>query len=104
MVLVRVGVLPDEPLGAAACFHADVLPQIVPVGDALTLVFAPADHTHRAWRLAAVQGLARRWAPVRVNAVASGDEVAILAADTYLTHAPGVTGQYLPLAQVSGSA
>jgi hypothetical protein len=74
------------------------LPQIAPTAAALTLVFAPADHTHRAWRLAAVQGLARRWAPIRVNAVASGDEVAILAANSYLDHAPGVTGQYLPLA------
>lgn len=98
MGLVAVGPLPDEPLNAAACFHADILPQIAPVGESLTLVFDPADHTHRAWRLAAVQGLARRWAPVRINAVASADAVAIAAAHAYLGHAPGVTGQYLPLA------
>jgi hypothetical protein len=98
MTLLRVGALPEEPLSAAARFHAQVLPQIAPAGEALTLVFAPADHTHRAWRLAAVQGLARRWAPVRVNAVASADEAAILAAEAYLQNAPGVTGQYLPLA------
>lgn len=101
MALVRVGVLPDEPLCAAARFHADFLPQIAPAGDAaLTLVFDPADHTHREWRLAVVQGLARRLAPMRVNAVASADEVAIAAADTYLDNAPGVTGQYLPLAEL----
>lgn len=98
MGLVRIGSLPDEPLSAAAGFYAEVLPQIIPHDAALTLVFAPADHTHRAWRLAAVQGLARQWAPVRVNAVAGANEVAILAADTYLRKAPGVTGQYLPLA------
>jgi hypothetical protein len=103
MVLVRVGPLPDEPLSAAALFHADILPHIAPAGEPLTLVFRPADHTHRAWRLAVVQGLARRWAPIRVNAVASGDEVAIRAADTYLDHAPGVTGQYLPLASAERS-
>jgi hypothetical protein len=97
MVLVRIGVLPDEPLSAAARFHAEVLPRIAPVTEPLTLVFGPADHTHRAWRLAVVQGMARRLAPIRVNAVASVDEVAILAADTYLSQAPGVTGQYLPL-------
>ncbi len=99
MVLVRVGALPEEPLSAAARFHDEVLPRIVPAGDAaLTLVFGPADHGHRAWRLAVVQGLARRLAPLRVNAVASADEVAIAAVDAYLAAAPGVTGQYLPLA------
>jgi hypothetical protein len=100
MALLRVGPLPDEPLHAAARFHADILPHIAPMTPGLTLVFAPADHTHRAWRLAAVQGLARRWAPIRVNAVASADEGAILAANTYLDEAPGVTGQYLPLADM----
>jgi hypothetical protein len=97
MTLLRVGTLPEAPLDAAARFHADILPQIAPTDAGLTLVFAPADHTHRAWRLAAVQGLARRWAPFRVNAVASADEGAILAANSYLDQAPGVTGQYLPL-------
>ncbi len=97
MTLLRVGPLPDEPLDAAARFHAEILPRIAPGEAALTLVFTPADHTHRGWRLAAVQSLARRWAPRRVNAVASADEVAIAAADTYLNAAPGVTGQYLPL-------
>ncbi len=104
MVLCRVGPLPDEPLSAANFFYAEVLPRIVPAGEAaLTLVFGPADHTHRAWRLAVVQGLARRFAPIRINAVAGADEVAIAAADTYIRQAPGVTGQYLPLATDDGS-
>jgi hypothetical protein len=103
MALLHVGPLPDEPLNAAARFYADILPRIAPTAAALTLIFAPADHTHRAWRLAAVQGLARRWAPIRVNAVASAHDDAILAANTYLEQAPGVTGQYLPLADMAGT-
>ncbi len=100
MALLRVGQLPDEPLTAALRFHAEFLPRIASAGEtALTLVFGPADHTHRAWRLAVVQGLARRLAPVRINAVAGADEDAIAAADTYLAGAPGVTGQYLPLVE-----
>ena len=102
MALLRVGALPPEPLGAAKRFYEVVLPQIAPGDAALTLVFDPADHTHRAWRLAVAQGLARSWAPLRVNAVAGADEMAILAADTYLQDAPGVTGQYLPLAAAGG--
>ena len=63
----------------------------------LVLIFPPADHTHRAWRLAAVQGLARELAPRRVNALASADEAAISAGLAYLESAAGLTGQYLPL-------
>jgi|SRR5579863_3466878 len=100
MGLVRVGPLPGDALSAAAQFYAEVLPRITPGNESmLTLVFRPADHTHRAWRLAAVQDLARRLAPIRVNAVASADESAIAAADRYLAKAPGVTGQYLPLVE-----
>ena len=61
------------------------------------LIFLPADHTHRAWRLAAVQSLARELAPQRVNALASDSEKAISAALTYLNSAEGVTGQLLQL-------
>ncbi len=63
----------------------------------LVLIFPPADHTHRAWRLAAVQGLARELAPRRVNALASADEAGIAAGLAYLEGAAGLTGQYLPL-------
>ncbi|MGE3690173.1 MAG: Rossmann fold domain-containing protein [Novosphingobium sp.] len=68
-----------------------------PEGEGLLLVFEPADHTHRAWRLAAVQALAREHTPQRINAVASDDETAVAAAHEYLANAPGVTGQYWPL-------
>ena len=63
----------------------------------LTVIFAAADHTHRGWRLAAVQALAREHAPARVNAVAGGNATSIAAALAYLDAADGVTGQYLVL-------
>ena len=100
-MLLRVGPLPDAALAAAAQFHAEVLPRamdaLAGAGESLVLVFEPADHAHRAWRLAAVQGLARELAPLRVNAVASADEAAIAAATAYLHRAPGITGHLMPL-------
>lgn len=101
MALLRVGALPEAPLAAAARFHAEVLPRIeaalAGADDHLVVVFEPAGYTHRAWRLAAVQQLARDHVPLRVNALAAGDAQAIAAAAAYLGAAPGVTGQYLPL-------
>ena len=102
MTLLSVGPLPEDALAAAAQFHAGVLPGIVEAlrttsSAQFTLVFAPADHTHRGWRLAVVQGLAREHAPLRINAVESDDDVAIAAAAAYLANADGVTGQFLPL-------
>ncbi len=98
-MLMRIAGLPEAALAAAADFYARVLPQIDPpqTGDDLLLVFPPADHRHRAWRLAAVQALAREHAQQRVNGIESDDEAAIAAAATFLARAPGVTGQYLPL-------
>jgi hypothetical protein len=99
MPRLRVGALPGEPLAAAARFHAEDMPRALAAlaqGGDLVLVFAPADHTHRDWRLAAVRGLARAHAPARVNAVAGDDEAALAAACAYLERAPGVTGQLLP--------
>ena len=100
MALFAVEALPATALAAASRFHAEVLPEITralaDTGD-LVLVFAPADHTHHAWRLAAVQGLARQFAPARVNAVASDSPPAIAAAQHYLECAPGLTGQLLAL-------
>jgi len=101
MARYRVDDLPDDALAAAALFHARDLPLIArlasgPSGQ-LLIVFAPAGHDHRGWRLAAVQGLARKLAPLRVNAVAASDAQAIGAASDYLAGAPGVTGQYWPL-------
>lgn len=105
---LRVDGLGDDPLAAAARFHAEVLPRAVEAAagaDHLVLVLEPAHHTHRGWRLAAIQGLARRLAPCRVNAVASHDEAGIAAAVEWLSGAEGVTGQYWPLdAQGAGEA
>lgn len=101
MALLRVGPLASEALAAAAQFHAEVLPRIeaaLPAkGGQLVLIFAPADYSHHGWRLAAVQQLARKHAPVRVNALVGDDEAAIAAAARYLGAADGVTGQVLPL-------
>jgi len=99
-MLLSVGSLPEEALAAAAQFHAQVLPRVLEVlggGEDLVLVFAPADHTHRDWRNGVVRGLARQFTPIRVNAIFGDDEPAIAAAAEYLAHAPGVTGQLLPV-------
>lgn len=102
MALFRVGSLPEEPLTAAARFHAGILPSLIealsaPASRHLTLVFEPASHTHRGWRLAVVQGLAREHAPLRINAIESDDDAAIAAAAAYLAGADAITGQFLPL-------
>ncbi|PLK26577.1 Rossmann fold domain-containing protein [Novosphingobium sp. TH158] len=97
-MLVRIGPLPDGALDAASAFHAAELPRLRSMADpVVTFLFAPADHTHTAWRRAAVQSLARELAPRRINAIASDDESAIEAALAYLAAADGVTGQYLAL-------
>lgn len=106
--ILLVGPLAPEPLDAAADFHAHLLPAAEAAlcggADPLTLVFLPAGYEHRAWRLAVVQGLARRFAPSRVNALASDDPAAIAAAQRYLERAAGVTGQLLPLDSHGASA
>ncbi len=97
----RVGLLPDAALVAAARFYAVELPVIAGKlhGDSadLTLIFLSADHAHHAWRLAAIQDLARQYAPRRINALVSTDETAIAAALAYLAEAQGITGQLLML-------
>ncbi|MXP08720.1 Rossmann fold domain-containing protein [Pseudoblastomonas halimionae] len=97
MKLVRIASLPAEPLDAAAAFHAEWTGKVREEAADVLLVLPPADHTHRKWRLGAVQELAREAAPRRVNAIASSDEAAIDRARDYLAAAPGITGQYLPL-------
>lgn len=101
MDLLRVGPLPEEPLAAAADFHTRILPAAEAAlrggAGALTLVFLPGDHRHRGWRLAAIQSLARAYAPSRVNALESDDEAAIAAACQWLGGAGAITGQLLPL-------
>lgn len=100
-MLFAVEDLPAAPLAASATFHARELPRLLAAfaqtRDCVTVVFPPADHTHRGWRVAAVQSLAHARAPRRVNAVASDDPVAIAAAAGWLAGADGVTGQYWPL-------
>jgi len=99
MAELRVGALPDGALAAATEFHSRVLPQLdpPPKGEDLVLVFQPADHSHRNWRLAVIQSLAREFAPMRVNGLVSDSEDAIVAALDYLATAAGVTGQLLEL-------
>lgn len=100
MALLRIESLPEGVLEAAAQFHAEVLPQVraaLAAGGDLVLVFPAADYTHKGWRLAAVQQLARDFAPIRVNALAGSDEAAVAAAVGYLAEAPGITGQLLSL-------
>ncbi|MXP41476.1 hypothetical protein GRI75_07445 [Altererythrobacter soli] len=69
----------------------------------MVLIFPPAPHDHRAWRLAAVQDLAREAAPRRVNAVAGDDESAVAEALAWLEQAPGITGQLLAVDGKSGA-
>ena len=97
MEVVRIAGLPDDPLEAAAAFHADHAGGLRMAAQDLLLVFRAADHTHRGWRLAAVQMLARAKAPLRVNAVAGEGEAAVAAASEYLARAPGLTGQLISL-------
>ena len=61
----------------------------------LVVIFPPAPCDHRAWRVTAVQDLAREAAPKRVNAVVGEDESAIADALGWLEQAPGITGQLL---------
>lgn len=98
MRVVEARGLPDNPTDAAFAFGRIGVPMVraaIAGGDLpLCIVFDRADHTHSAWRRAAVQSLAREAAPGRINAVAGDDPQAALA---YLARASGVTGQYLQL-------
>jgi hypothetical protein len=100
MELVRIEGLPEAPLDAAAQFHARWLPALPRDAD-LLLVFPPADPSHRLWRLAAVQELARVAAPRRVNAVAAQGEAGLSAARRLIDNGQGITGQYLVLGEAS---
>jgi hypothetical protein len=95
--IITIIELPADPLDAAAEFHARELPRVrhhlSPAG--IVLVFKPAGYEHHAWRLAAVQGLARELAPIRVNAVAGDDQTAVDEAVLFLNGAQGITGQLL---------
>ncbi|HZU65054.1 MAG TPA: hypothetical protein VFF98_15315 [Novosphingobium sp.] len=103
MELRRIVDLPDDPLAAAAAFHALHLPALRAATGDVAILFAPAEHTHAGWRLAAVQALARAATPRRVNAIEGAGEAAIAAACAWLAAAPGVTGQILRLAGGAGA-
>ena len=103
--------LPETPTEAAREFYKVHLPTVHDALDTsraksgdftLTLIFPRADHSHRAWRLAAVQSLAREAAPIRINGLAGDDEAALKAALAYLAGAPGITGQLLAVDGKSG--
>jgi hypothetical protein len=96
MAAFRVGPLPEGAVEAAATFYAEALPLLAAhAGEDLVLIFPPAAHDHRGWRLSAVQDLARAAAPGRVNGIVGDDEDAIAETIRYLERAPGVTGQLL---------
>ena len=104
MALLQIEIrgLPATPLDAAAEFYASELPKIRDESDIyekhdLVIIFDPAGHEHGAWRLAAIQELARELAPRRVNGIVGRDETAIAETMAYLGGAPGVTGQLLSL-------
>jgi hypothetical protein len=102
MALVQVTGLPEAPLDAAAAFYRDWLPLIeaglaASEDESTVLVFAPADHSHRGWRLAAVQELARAHAPRRINALVCDAEPGVIAARGLLDVCQGITGQLLAL-------
>jgi len=98
MRVIRVDDLPEAPLAAAAHFHAAILPVIAAErAPVVTLVLPVADHTHRAWRAAALGALARALAPGRINAIAGGDGPTQAQALAFIARAPGLTGQLLPL-------
>lgn len=98
--VVRAADLPGLPLDAANQFYAELVPpirdRIARSGDVI-IAFDHMPPEHKAWRLAAIQALAREAAPARVNAVVGplGEEMTTVC--HYLANAPGVTGQVFEL-------
>ena len=95
--LLEVVRLPAAPLEAEQVFlseHLQTAQRMMAEAD-LLIMLPSADHTHRAWRLAVVQELARAAPPRRVNMIAGTDRNAISATAEFLATAEGVTGQYL---------
>lgn len=96
MKRIAVDDLPPDPLAAAGLFHQHWLPHVAGAlesGADVMVALAPADHTHREWRLAIAAGLARAHSPRRINLVA-GEGAALDCFEAYLANAPGITGQY----------
>ena len=85
----------DDPVAAAAHFHREHLYAVEAVlreGRSVAIVLPPANREHREWREAVAAMLARRYAPLRCNAV-TGANVGPLV--SYLESAKAITGQYL---------
>lgn len=98
--------LPDDPVAAATAFYADIVPDLraAPERPSLAVLFSPADHSHAAWRLAAIQQLARDAAPAtRVNAVVvnPADEEGTAEVIRFALTAPGITGQIIEVANTA---
>ncbi len=88
----------EDPLFAADHFYAEHMQTAVPDGvDLMVYYFDYAGHEHQAWRVAAIQGLARTMTPVRVNAIVGSDpnEASVVQALDFLERSPGTTGQIL---------
>ncbi|QZH75327.1 MAG: hypothetical protein JY451_01475 [Erythrobacter sp.] len=98
--IIEVEGLPEHPLDAAAHFHTVFVPRVrsMATTGGVVVILPHADHTHSAWRLAAVQELAREAVPNRVNAVEGEEEAAVSDTLFYLQSADGVTGQVFTLA------
>jgi hypothetical protein len=99
--VLRIDGLPSGALDAAAKFHQIWLPKVRETlsgdADSLALVLPPAPVDHRDWRRGVARDLARELAPKRINLIAGDDAAAIAEILGYLEHAPGVTGQLLPV-------
>lgn len=91
--------LPGNALDAASAFYAEHMPRAQEqlAGGVAALVialpFAPFDHD--SWRRALARDLARTHAPQRVNVIGANDEANRDCLLSYVSDAPGITGQYL---------
>jgi hypothetical protein len=95
-----------NPLDSAELFYRECLPGIrrklqneanPDIRDGAIIVFRNRWPSHRAWRLAVIQDLARESAPKRVNGIVAPDHANIHPTVEWLTQAPGVTGQLLEI-------
>ncbi len=97
---IAIADLPSSPLAAASSFHGAHVTNLLECAkgmDVITIILPPADHAHCAWRLAAVQELARAAAPTRVNAIVGTDAAGIARTADWLEQAAGVTGHVLTI-------
>lgn len=102
MKTIEISALPSAPILAAETFFRDHFCQVSAHFDTKThdiaLVLPPAETDHDDWRRSAARDLARKFAPARVNIIGGGGDAAREETLAYLRDAPGITGQYLPLA------